>query len=120
MGTVIMGKVSEQEDAWQAEATAQAVADARTIAQSQLANMPAGRLNDQQWGWIISAALFAWIRTRYQQAITEGLDRESHVIQMQPSPHDSAVAHAAEDQHSNSRIEQQCRDTHECDDICDR
>ena len=75
-----MGRLSEREDAWQAEATANAVADARSIAQSQLANTPAGRLSDQQWGWIISAAIFAWIRTRYQQAIAEG-----------PSPCDSAI-----------------------------
>jgi hypothetical protein len=33
-----MGKLSEQEDTWQTEATAAAVAEARAIAQSQLAN----------------------------------------------------------------------------------
>jgi hypothetical protein len=86
-----MGRLSEQEDAWQAEATAQAVAEARGIAQSQLANTPAGKLNDQQMGWIISAALFAWIRTRYQQAVAEGLDQEAHVTRMDPSPCDSAI-----------------------------
>ena len=72
-----MGKLSENEDSWQAEATANAVADARSIAQSQLANTPAGRLSDQQWGWIISAAIFAWIRTRYQQAVAEGLAKRT-------------------------------------------
>ena len=86
-----MGRLSEREDAWQAEATANAVADARSIAQSQLANTPAGRLSDQQWGWIISAAIFAWIRTRYQQAIAEGLAQEQHVTRMDPSPCDSAI-----------------------------
>ena len=55
--------VGKQKTSWQAEATANAVAAARSIAQSQLANTPAGRLSDQQWGWIISAAIFAWIRT---------------------------------------------------------
>ena len=86
-----MGRLSEREDAWQAEATANAVADARSIAQSQLANTPAGRLSDQQWGWIISAAIFAWIRTRYQQAIAEGLAQEQHVTRIDPSPCDSAI-----------------------------
>ena len=88
-----MGRLSEREDAWQAEATANAVADARSItqSQSQLANTPAGRLSDQQWGWIISAAIFAWIRTRYQQAIAEGLAQEQHVTRMDPSPCDSAI-----------------------------
>jgi hypothetical protein len=86
-----MGRLSENEGRWQAEATANAVADARSIAQSQLANTPAGRLSDQQWGWIISAAIFAWIRTRYQQAVTEGLAQEEHVTRMDPSPCDSAI-----------------------------
>jgi hypothetical protein len=89
-----MGKLlSEQEDAWQAEATASAVADARSIAQSQagLANTPAGKLSDSQWGWIISAAIFAWIKTRYRQAVAEGLDQEQHVARMDPSPRDSAI-----------------------------
>jgi len=86
-----MGRLSEREDAWQAEATANAVADARSIAQSQIANTPAGRLSDQQWGWVISAAIFAWIRTRYQQAIAEGLAQEQHVTRMDPSPCDSAI-----------------------------
>jgi hypothetical protein len=86
-----MGKLSENEDRWQAEATANAVAEARAIAQSQLANTPAGRLSDQQWGWIISAAIFACIRTRYQQAVAKGLAKEAHVTRMDPSPCDSAI-----------------------------
>jgi hypothetical protein len=81
-----MGRLSEREDAWQAEATANAVADARSIAQSQMAHTPAGRLSDQQWGWAIGAAIFAWIRTRYQQAVAEGLAQEQHVTRMDPSP----------------------------------
>jgi alkylated DNA nucleotide flippase Atl1 len=86
-----MAKLSEQEDAWQTAATEAAVAEARAIAQSQLANTPAGRLTEQQMGWIVVAAIFGWIRTRYQQAIAEGLDREGHVARMSPSPRDSAV-----------------------------
>ena len=89
-----MGKLSEQENAWQAEATAEAVASARSIAQSQevrLANTPVGKLSDTQWGWVVSAAIFAWIKTRYRQAVAEGLASEGHVTQMDPSPRDSAV-----------------------------
>jgi len=86
-----MGKLSEQEDAWQAKATAEAVASARAIAQSQVPNTPAGRLSDQQWGWIVAAAIFAWIQTRYQQAIAEGLAQEGHVTWLDPSPRDSAI-----------------------------
>src|ERR1700692_2096526 len=86
-----MGKLSENEDKWQAEATANAVVAARAIAQSQLANTPAGRLGDQQWGWVVSAAIFAWIQTRYRQAVAEGLAQEAHVTRMDPSPCDSAI-----------------------------
>jgi hypothetical protein len=56
-----------------------------------MAHTPPGRLNDQQWGWIICAAIFAWIRTRYQQAVAEGLAQEQHVTRMDPSPCDSAI-----------------------------
>jgi hypothetical protein len=86
-----MDRLSENEDRWQAEATANAVVEARSIAQSQVVNTSAGGLSDQQWGWIIGAAIFAWIRTRYQQAVAEGLAREEHVTRMDPSPCDSAI-----------------------------
>lgn len=88
-----MGKLSEQEDAWQAEATASAVAGARLVAQGQdrLANTLVGKLSDQQWGFLISAAIFSWIKTRYRQAIQEGLAKEAHVTRMDPSPRDSAL-----------------------------
>jgi hypothetical protein len=88
-----MGKLSEQEDAWQTAATAEAVAAVRSIIRSDhpLTHTLAGKLTDQQLGWIISSALFAWIKTRYQQAAAEGLDQEAHVIRMDPSPRDGAT-----------------------------
>jgi hypothetical protein len=88
-----MGKLSEREDAWQAEATAEAVAEARAVVQGQagIANTLAGKLSDQQWGWMISAAIFSWIKVRYQQAIQEGINPEAHVSWMSPSPHDTAL-----------------------------
>jgi hypothetical protein len=55
-------------------------------------NTAAGKLTDQQWSWIIGAALFAWIKTRYQQAIAEGLPQEEHVTRMDPSPRNAALA----------------------------
>ena len=53
--------LSELEDERQRKATATVVADARKIAQSdhlKLAAIPIGKLPDQAWGWIISAAIF--------------------------------------------------------------
>ena len=86
-----MGELSKREDAWQQAATAEAIAAARSIAQSQVTSIPAGKLSDQQWGWVISAAIFAWIQTRYRQAIAEGLAQEEHVTRMDPSPRDGAL-----------------------------
>ena len=88
-----MGRSSEQQNAWQTEATAAAVAAVRAIIASDypLTHTLAGKLTDQQLGWIISTGIFGWIKTRYQQAVSEGLDKEQHVIRMDPSPRDSAI-----------------------------
>ena len=90
-----MGEITRRENEWQDKATAAAIAEARKIAlgSGALANTPAGRLNDQQWGWLLTAAIFGWIQTRYQQAIAEGVDSEKAVrmIELSPSPRDVAV-----------------------------
>jgi hypothetical protein len=90
-----MGEITRRENEWQDKATAAAIAEARKIAvgSGPLANTPAGRLNDQQWGWLLTAAIFGWIQIRYQQAIAEGLDPEKAVrmVELSPSPRDVAV-----------------------------
>jgi hypothetical protein len=96
MGTMIMGEVTKNEDEWLNKATAAAIAAARKIAlnSSGLPMMtPVGRLNDQQWGWLIVAGIFAWIQTRCEQAIAEGLDQEEAVrlTGLSPSPCDVAA-----------------------------
>jgi hypothetical protein len=52
-----------------------------------------GRLTETQWGWIVTGAIFAWIRTRCEQAISEGFDQEDAVRMtgLSPSPCDAAV-----------------------------
>ena len=64
-----MGKLSEREDEWLREATARAIAGARKIVlgSPSLINAPVGRLGDQEWGWIITGAIFAWVEARVQQ-----------------------------------------------------
>ena len=54
---------------------------------------PVGRLTDNQWEWIITAAIFGWIEVRVQQAIDEGRDSEQTVrlLEASPSPCDVAV-----------------------------
>jgi hypothetical protein len=86
------------ENEWQDKATAEAVASARKIAlgNGPLMNTPVGRLKDSEWGWIITAALFGWVKIRVWQAIEEGKDQEQAVrdIGTTPSPGDIAVVHS--------------------------
>jgi hypothetical protein len=92
-----MSKLTEKEDAWQAKATAAAVAGARKIVALNGASIPmmtpVGRLSDLQWGWVVTAAIFGWIKTRCEQAIEEGLDQEEAVrlTGLNPSPCDVAT-----------------------------
>src|SRR6516165_243795 len=91
-----MGELTKKEDAWQAKATEAAIAAARKIAlnSSGLPPMtPIGRLSDLQWGWLVTAAIFGWIRTRVEQAVAEGLDQEETVrlTGLSPPPCDVAV-----------------------------
>ena len=91
-----MGELSRREDEWQRKATAAAIAGARKIAagcKGLGSSTPVGRLTDEQWGWIITAAIFGWIETRVEQAIAEGLDQEQTVrlTGLSPSPCDVAV-----------------------------
>jgi hypothetical protein len=87
-----MDKISKHEDEWQRQATAAAIAEARKIAlgSGPLMNVPVGKLDNLQWGWLIAAAIFGWIRTRCEQAIAEGLDQEEAVM-MKPSAGEAAM-----------------------------
>jgi hypothetical protein len=94
-----MGKITEKGNAWLGKATAAAIEAARKIAlnSSGLPMMtPVGRLSDAQWGWIVTAVIFAWVQTRTEQAIAEGLDQEQAVrlTGLSPDPCDIAVVAA--------------------------
>jgi hypothetical protein len=92
-----MSKLTQKEDEWQAKATAAAVAGARKIVSLNGASVPAmtpvSKLSESQWGWIITAAIFGWIKTRCEQAIAEGLDQEQamRLTGLNPSPCDVAA-----------------------------
>jgi hypothetical protein len=92
-----MSKLSQKEDAYQAKATAAAVAGAQKIVSFNGGSFPAttllSKLSEQQWGWIVTAAIFCWIEARCQQAIEEGLDQETAVrlTGLNPSPCDVAA-----------------------------
>jgi hypothetical protein len=56
---------------------------------------PIGRLGDDEWGWIISSIVWAWIATRAEQAATEGWNAERAIraTGLDPDPwFDGAVA----------------------------
>jgi hypothetical protein len=95
---MVMGEITKKEDEWLRRATDAAVAGARKIAlgNQPLMNTPVGRLNDHQWGWLVTAAIFGWIQTRCEQAIEEGFDQEAavRITGLSPSPCDVAVVHS--------------------------
>ena len=75
-----MGDLNKHEDEWQRRATAAAITAARRIvAGDEAAITPSARvgdLSDIEWGWLICAAIFAWIAAHAEQATKEGRDTE--------------------------------------------
>jgi hypothetical protein len=77
----------------QKEATVKAVASARSLALG-LGVVPISKLTTEQWGLIVSAAIFDWLKVRYNQAIIEDIDPELGFASIEPSPRDTAVIEA--------------------------
>jgi hypothetical protein len=101
MSTQRMRKVrpvaeSAVEDAWQRRATEAAIAAARGVVNVDgpiPPLTPIGRLGDIEWGWIVAAILFGWIRTRAEQATSEQLDTEQTIrlTGLDPDPWDAGA-----------------------------
>jgi hypothetical protein len=86
------------DDVWQRRATAAAIAAVRQMFDGDAIPKatPVGRLTDVELGWLIAAGLFAWIRTRAEQATAEGWDSEQalRLTALDPEPWDAgAVTH---------------------------
>lgn len=66
------------EDEWQRRATASAIEAARRIVSGDGINARAGigSLSDLEWGWIVAATIFGWIKVRAEQAVHEGTSYE--------------------------------------------
>jgi len=74
----------EHERDWDAKATQSAIDSARAVIGSDGIN---GRsmissLSDIEWGWIVSAAIFAWIKTKAEQAVAESLGYDTAIRTM--------------------------------------
>jgi hypothetical protein len=70
------------EDVWQRKATEAAIAAARGVVNRDgpiPPLTPIGRLGDGEWGWLVAAILFGWIRTRAEQATAEAIDTEQAI-----------------------------------------
>lgn len=60
------------EDEWQRIATASAIAAVREVVAGMNGRIAIGSVSEVEWGWIIAAAIFGWIKTRAEQAVAEG------------------------------------------------
>jgi len=99
--TPAIGQISPSalEDEWQRRATAAAIEAARDVIKLDgpiPPGTPVGRLNDTEWGWVLAAMLFAWIRTRAEQAAAEQLDAEQTIrlTALDPQPWDAGAVAA--------------------------
>ena len=83
---------------WQRRATAAAILAVRDVIRGGAIPpaTPVSRLSDIELGWLVAAALFAWIKTRAEQATAEGWDIEEtlRLTSLNPQPWDAgAVEH---------------------------
>ena len=84
--------VTALEDIWLREATRVAIEQARAVVSSGEINpnVSVGRLGDVEWGWIVSAVLFGWIKTRATHAVDNGVGPANSVraAGLDPDPWD--------------------------------
>jgi hypothetical protein len=54
---------------------------------------PVGRLSDVEWGWIVGAVIFGWIKTRAEQAAAMEIDTEQAIRMtgLDPNPWDAGA-----------------------------
>jgi hypothetical protein len=83
------------DDVWQRRATAAAILAMRELIQGGAIppGTPISRLSDSELGWFIAAILFAWIKTRSEQATAEGWDMELtlRLTSLDPQPWDAGA-----------------------------
>jgi hypothetical protein len=94
--TIGQVSLSALEDEWQRRATAAAIEAARGVVQMDgpiPPGTPIGRLSDVEWGWLVAAILFGWIRMRAEQATVEQLDTEQTIrlTALDPQPWDAGA-----------------------------
>jgi hypothetical protein len=90
--------VTAIEDIWLRQATAAATEAARDAVRAGAVPpmTPVGRLGDVEWGWIVAAVLFGWIKVRSEQAANSGVGIENaiHSVNLVPDPWDLGAIEA--------------------------
>ena len=68
---------------------------------------PIGHLSDVEWGWIVSAILFGWIRERASQATSNGLQTEKQLQQtgLDPDPWDAGAIGTILPELANAKVD---------------
>jgi hypothetical protein len=90
--------VSADRDKWTKQAFAACVVAAKDLIGEMgpiRPVVPIGRLVDDEWGWIVSTVVWAWISTRAGQATEEGWNAERAIraTGLEPDPwFDGAIA----------------------------
>lgn len=84
-------KTGPSNDEWQLMASQAAIAAAQRVVSKEGINSRAmiGSLGEVEWGWIVAAAIFAWINTKAKQAVTEGQSYDQPIRTMthrEPAP----------------------------------
>jgi hypothetical protein len=83
------------DDIWQRRATAAAIVAVRDVIRDGTIPpaTPVSRLSDIELGWLFAASLFAWIKTRAEQATTNGWDTETalRLTSLSPQPWDAGA-----------------------------
>lgn len=88
MAQAAQKKPRDIEADWNVKATQSAIDAARDVVSGEGINSRAmiSSLSDIEWGWIAAAAVFAWIKTKAQQAVAEGLGYDEAIRTMPCDP----------------------------------
>jgi hypothetical protein len=83
--------ISADRDLWTKKAFSAGLAAAKDLIGAEgpiKPSVPVGRLTESEWAWIVSTVVSAWVRTRSEQAASEGwnYERAAHATELDPDP----------------------------------
>jgi hypothetical protein len=86
-----MAAIAADQDRWMRQATDASIAAAKDVVGVDgpiRPTVPIGRLARDEWGWIASTVVWAWVATRAEQAATEGWNVEQAIrtTSLKPDP----------------------------------